>query len=98
MTVIIPIVFESLIVINGDMKAFGCKVLSEEYSKPSLIILTFPLFPIVSDSATIEASVPLTEFVELKSGTFLYPLPPETILILLMGPCALTEVVVYFNV
>ena len=60
MTVIIPIVFESLIVINGDIKALGCKVLSEEYSKPSLIILTFPLFPIVFDSATIEASTPVS--------------------------------------
>ena len=30
-TVIIPIVFEFLIVINGDMNAIGCKVLSEEY-------------------------------------------------------------------
>ena len=52
----------------------------------------------VFDSAIIEASFPLREFVESKSGTFLYPLPPEIILISFIGPCALTDVVVYSTV
>ena len=38
-TNIFPIVFDSFIVINGDIDALGFKVLSDEYSKPSLIIL-----------------------------------------------------------
>ena len=49
LTVIIPIVFEFLIVINGDINAIGCKVLSEEYWNPSLIILTSFALPIDVD-------------------------------------------------
>ena len=52
-TEILSIVFESLIVISGDMYAVGCRVLSEEYSNPSLIILTSFALPIVDDFAII---------------------------------------------
>jgi hypothetical protein len=52
-TVIIPIVFEFLIVISGDIDAVGCKVLSEEYSNPSLIILTSFALPIDVDFGVI---------------------------------------------
>ena len=51
-TVILSIVFEFLIVMRGDMYAIGCKVLSEEYSKPSLIIRSSLTFPIVFDFGT----------------------------------------------
>jgi hypothetical protein len=49
-------VFEFLIVINGDMYAVGCKVLSEEYSNPSLIILISLALPIVVDFEIMYAS------------------------------------------
>ena len=52
-TVMIPIVFEFLIVINGDMNAIGCKVLSEEYWNPSLTILTSFALPIDVDFEVI---------------------------------------------
>ena len=49
----IPIVFEFLIVISGDINAVGCKVLSEEYWNPSLIILTSFALPIDVDLGVI---------------------------------------------
>ena len=85
-------------VINGDISAFGCKVLSDEYSNPSLIILTFFALPIVFDFATIAASTPLVEVIDEKSGNCLYPLPPEIISILSIGPCTLVELVVVLHI
>jgi len=70
-TEIVSIVFESLIVITGDMNAVGCKVLSEEYSNPSLIILTSFALPIVDDFAIIYASLPSKEFNDTNTGSFL---------------------------
>lgn len=52
-TVMASIVFEFLIEITGDIYAVGCKVLSEEYSNPSSIILTSLTFPIFCDFAII---------------------------------------------
>jgi hypothetical protein len=49
----IPIVFEFLIVISGDIDAVGCKVLSEEYSNPSLMILISLALPINVDFGVI---------------------------------------------
>ena len=47
---------EFLIVIIAGIFAFGCKVLSEEYSNPSLIILTFFVLPIDLEDAIKLAS------------------------------------------
>ena len=49
----IPIVLEFLIVTSGDIDADGCKVLSEEYSNPSLMILTSFALPIDFDFGII---------------------------------------------
>ena len=50
----------------------GSKVLSEEYSKPSFIILTFSIFPIVSEFATMTAPVPwVVPPIPMKLGNFL---------------------------
>ena len=45
---------------TGDINASGPKVLSDEYSYPISIILTFLILPIVLDAAIMFASVPLT--------------------------------------
>ena len=50
------------------------------------------------DFATIAAFTPPTEDILERSGNLLYPLPPETILILDIDPSALVELVVYFIV
>ena len=96
-----PIVLEFLTVINGDICAFGCNVLSDEYSNPSLRILTSLTCPIVVDVGiifgTINASVAIVEPAPTKIGTSLYPLPPEIILILSINPFAVLDVVEYFN-
>ena len=77
------------------MYAIGFKVLSEEYSNPSLIILTSFGFPSVVDFGTMYAPVPFSEFEPVKIGNFLYPVPPEIISILSIAPCADFELVDY---
>ena len=79
------------------MYAVGCKVLSEEYSNPSLIILISLALPIVVDFEIMYASWPSLEFDPIKIGDFLYSDPPETILILLIPPFADVELVKYFK-
>lgn len=98
MTVIIPIVFESINSIFGFIAAFGLKVLSEEYSKSLLKILNSFGFPILVESKTIDALFPSAEFDPLRDGGLVYPDPPEIILILSIGPFAEVDVVVYFRV
>ena len=97
-TVTTPIVFEFLIEITGDMYEIGCKVLSEGYSNPSSRILTSLALPMDVDIATIKASFPSIELDPTKIGIFLYPYPPETIFILSIGPLAVNDFVLYFNV
>ena len=75
--------------------AFGCKVLSDEYSNPSLITLTLLVLPTDLDFAIKFASTAVVLEDPTKFGNFLYPDPPETILILLIGPSAVNEVVEY---
>ena len=97
-TIMLSIVFEFLIVISGDMYAMGCKVLSEEYSKPSLIIRSSLILPIFFDFGTIYASFPFFVFSPSNIGSFLYPDPPETMLILWIGPFAEIEFVLYLKI
>ena len=70
LTVTTPMVFEFLIVINGDMNALGFKVLSDEYSNPSLIILIWFVFPIDFDLAITCPPLPSVEEVPTKLGNF----------------------------
>ena len=51
-TVTIPIVLESFNVTIAGIFAFGCRVLSDEYSNPSLIILTLLVLPTEFDCAS----------------------------------------------
>ena len=50
------------------------------------------------DFANIFASDAIVLEEPTKAGSFLYPLPPEIILTLLIGPFAVNESVVYFRV
>ena len=52
------------------MYAVGCKVLSEEYSNPSLIILISLALPIVVDFEIMYASWPSLEFDPIKIEDF----------------------------
>ena len=63
-----PTVLESLIVINGEISAVGCRVLSEEYSNPSLITLTVSALPIVLEVGTIYASLPSEPVTSVNTG------------------------------
>ena len=73
--------------------------MSEEYSKPSLIILTFSTSPIELDCGIIKASLdPIVEDPPTYFGNDLYPDPDENISILLIGPLANNEFVEYFKV
>ena len=56
---------------TGAMNASGLKVLSAEYSYPTSTILTFLIFPIVSDELFILAPVPLILDMLLNCGNFL---------------------------
>ena len=93
--VTIPIVFESFNLIFGDIKTCGLKVISEEYSKFSLIILVSLIFPIVSEFKETDKFFPLIVFTFESDGNFLYSDPPDIILILFTGPEDDVEVVVY---
>ena len=63
-----PTVLESLIVINGEISAVGCRVLSEEYSNPSLITLTVSALPMVLEVGTIYASLPSEPVTSVNTG------------------------------
>ena len=93
--VAIPIVLESFNTIFGDMKASGCKVLSEEYSNPSLIILVLLIIPISLEFKETNKFSPFAEVILEIEGNFLYPEPPDNKCILFAGPDAVNEVVVY---
>ena len=53
MTITSLSVLEFFIVTDFGTDASGCKVLSEEYSKPSLMILIWLILPIVLDFGII---------------------------------------------
>ena len=73
--------------------------MSEEYSKPSLIILTFSILPIVLDCGIIKASLaPIVEDDPTYFGNDLYPDPGENIFILSIGPLVNNDFVEYFKV
>ena len=87
--------FESLAETKTGTFAFGCSVLSEEYSNPWFIILTLFAFPTEPDLAIKYASFAVVFEDPTKFGNFLYPDPPETMLILLIGPSTFNDSVVY---
>ena len=78
-TVTTPIVFEFSTTIKGEINAFGFKVLSDEYSNPSLIILTWFALPIDFEEGITYAPVPEVLSIPLKLGNLLYPVPLKLI-------------------
>ena len=60
-----------LILSTGETNASGLNVLSDEYSYPKSIILTFLILPIDFDVAIIFASEPSVLLTVLNSGNFL---------------------------
>ena len=93
--VTIPIVFESFKIIFGDIKTFGFKVLSEEYSNFSLIDLVSLTKPILLDFKETDKFLPFIVLTFESEGNFLYWDPPDISLTLFTGPDADIEVVVY---
>ena len=93
--VTIPIVLESFKIIFGDILAFGCKVLSEEYSNFSLITLDSLSKPISLEPKETDKFLPFVVFTDESAGNFLYWDPPDIRLTLFTGPDADVEVVVY---
>ena len=61
---------EFLILIKGEIYANGFKVLSDEYSKPSLIILTCKGLPIALDFGKMVRLTPSVEEVPTRVGNF----------------------------
>ena len=59
-----------MIPIKGEIYADGFNVLSEEYSKPSLITLTCKGLPIISDFGEIVRLVPSVDEVPTRIGYF----------------------------
>ena len=55
----------------GAVNPSGCKVLSDEYSYPILLILNFLILPIDLESGTILAFIPSTDDTDLNVGNFL---------------------------
>ena len=72
MTLTIPNVSVLIIFTVSAIRLSGFNVLSDEYSNPSFITLTFSTFPIVLDCGTITASFPIDDpTIPRKIGSFL---------------------------
>ena len=71
-TLTIPRVSVLIIFTLEAIRLSGLRVWSDEYSNPSLIILTLLTFPIEDEVGTTTASLPVEEFLtSIKSGSFL---------------------------
>ena len=85
--------------IKGEIYAFGFRVLSDEYSNPSLIILTWFALPTDFEAGIIYAPDPVAKVpIPIKLGNLLYPNPLKSIPTLWTPPVAVRDVVLYSKV